>query len=254
MRPLAIARLRLWTTVRAATPLLAFAAAGPLIAIVVDTALTLSMQIQPDYLLRIAATAAMLSWSLHGFILVGIAHELGQRRVTPDASVHPSDLIDSAPISPPERSAGEFAGILTTMLLLHVTCLPVLAVVAALSPLPSRFFGWFELMLMALIVLASASAAWRLVVLAPLGNKNLRAVRNAGLFFLLTTVIAIVTTKPLAFRDAFFGFFIGPSRQAWSRLAASVEHPAAMIGMLLTLYCGYLAFYALSAFGRTAQE
>ena len=254
MRPLAIARFRLWTTVRAATPFFGLAAAGPIVALLVDAGFANALQASPDMILRVGATAAMVSLAYHAFVLVGIAHECGERRVEPGASVHPADLIDSAPISPAERSAGEFTGIFMTTLLIHATCLPILGIVAALSPLPFRFFAWFEFIFLALILLGSASASWRIVVLGTASNKGIRAVRNAGLFFLMVIVIAIGTTRPLAFRDGAFQFFIGPSRQAWARLIASVEHPAAMLGMFLALYCGYLAFYGLSAFGRTPQE
>jgi hypothetical protein len=254
MRPLAIARFRLWTTIRSATPFVTFAAAPPIVALLVNTFFALSpLMMSPDLMLRIGATAAMASWLFHAFLMVGLAHQFGQRPVTLNAPVPPGDLIDSAPISPAHRSTGEFTGIFTSALLIHVACLPLLAVVAALSPLPSVFFACFEGLILSALILASASAAWRMAVLGH-SRSGMRAARNAGLFILLALIITIGTTRPVAFRDGAFQFVIAPSMAAWSRLLATIEYPVAMVTMLLTLYGAYLAFFGLSAFGKSAQE
>jgi hypothetical protein len=253
MRPLAIARFRVWTTLRAATPLLFFALIAPLVAMIISTAVENMDVVDPVMVMKVAAVAAFLPWLFSGFVLVGIAHELGNP-LSHEATLRPSDLIDSAPVAPEQRMIGEFLGIFTATIVLHVACLPVLAVNAALSPLPTSFFAWVEACVLAAIILASASAAWRRVVLGPTRAKGIQATRNTFLFFLLTLLTFIFTTNPVAFRDAAAQFTIGPSLRAWARLVAAIEYPVALLAILGTIYAAYLAYFFLSSLGQTPQE
>lgn len=163
MRPLAIARFRLWTTVRAATPLFVLALAPFLFALLPITRPQRTFLEQADVWLRIQATAALLSWVLHGLLMVGITHEFGSGKAAGEEAAPASDLMDSAPVEPRQRFLGEWAGILTSALVLHACCLPVMTFIAAVSPLPARVFASIEAAILASLILASASAGWRRV-------------------------------------------------------------------------------------------
>ena len=137
MRALAIARFRLWTTIRVGNPYVVFAAGAPAIAAVVQVAVASSGDFSPDAVLHVSATAALFAWTLHSALMFGVTQEMGNAAGSPlDTPVHQSDLMDSAPIRSDERTAGELAGVLVSASLIHVCCLPLLAITAALSPLP----------------------------------------------------------------------------------------------------------------------
>ena len=254
MRALAIARFRRLTSIRAANPLILFCATPPLIAAFVQTSLGMSDSFSPDVLQRICATAAIFSWSVHAFMIGGVAHELGNAKLAIDTAVHASDLIDSVPVAPAERVTGEFTGVFASAMLIHICCLPLLGLVAALSPLPTRYFASLEGFILALTLLASASAGWLRVVLGPTRSLGMKSLRNSALFFVAILMAVIVTTKPVAFRDAFFQFFIAPSTQAWSRVLETVERPVALLAFLAAIYASYFAYFFLSSIGHRPQE
>ena len=254
MRPLALARYRIWTSIRAANPVMLFCAVPPVVAALAQTVWGMSDSFPPDILLRLSATAALFSWCIHGTMVAAAAREFGNASRTSASAVHPSDLMDSVPVEPAARATGEFTGFFASAMLVHICCFPLLVVVAALSPLPTIFFAWIEGAILAVLVLASASGSWFRVVVGSSRRVGMRPMRNSAFFLLGIVITIVVTTRPIAFRDAFFSFFIAPSTAAWWRLVGTIERPEAMIAFLTALYAGYFSYFVLSCIGHRPQE
>lgn len=253
MRTLAIARYRIWTAIRAATPLFVTVLTPPLLATAGAALIDGRDLADPEMVMRVSAGASMVAWLFHGLLLFGLAHQSAQSKIAEDATVHPSDLMDSAPFGPRDRFLGEFYGVLTATLLVHGCCLPVLAVLAALTPLPMAMFAGVEAVLIAGIILGSASAAWRRVIGGGTPAKSMRVTRTTLLFFALVLFVVLMTTDHAPFRDAALAFVFGPSLPAWSRVTNAIDHPELMVGLLLTIYIGYLAFFFLSSIRSRAE-
>lgn len=247
MGHLAIARYRRLTTIREATPIFIVAILPPLVAAMVQTLVDSSFRGGADMLLAFHAQIALLAWYFHAGILFLASEAFGSLKVSrSDQPVFASDLMDSAPLMPNARFFGEMIGVLEATTLIHVCCLPMLAVVAALSPLPVRVFAWVELLIMAVIVLGSAAAAWKRIA-RPTKMSSTRNMRSGILFLLLTTATVYALTQWDSFRDAAFGFVGMPSIRAWDRLVATIENPVALILSIAVLYSAYLAFYYISS-------
>jgi hypothetical protein len=246
MRYLAIARFRLLTIIRTASGIFLIAAIP-----VGFFAMMISMP-EPDFrgvaehLLRENARAAVVAWFFHALIICFAAMMSGKVK-TPDDDGMPltavPDLMDSAPISLGARFWGEALGTFGAMGIVHVCCLPLLAAVVALNPLPTTVFVWFEATMLALLFLASASAAWQRR--APRTKfSGTRGPRNAAVIATLFIFALMLTTRWAAFRDALENFLAHRiSMPAWRELAASVSNPLLLAILLALLYAGCLAYY-----------
>jgi len=247
MGHLAIARYRLLTTIRESTPVFIIAILPPLGAAMVQTLVEESYRGGPDTLLAFYAQIALLAWYFHAAFLFIACEAFGSLKISrSDQPSVASDLMDSAPLTPNARFFGEMTGILEATTIIHACCLPMLAVVAALSPLPARVFLWVELLIIAVIVLGSAAAAWKRI--APPSKMNAtRNLRSGILFLIIVTATVYALTQWDSFRDAAFGFVGMPSLRAWERVVATIENPVALIVSIAVLYSAYLVFYYVSA-------
>ncbi|HEY6894738.1 MAG TPA: hypothetical protein VI258_11260 [Rhodanobacteraceae bacterium] len=247
MRYLAIARYRNLTTIRQATPLFFVVMVPAVLAAAIMTLVDASYRNGPDALLGFHAQVALFAWYLHATFLLAASEAFGSLRVQrADATNEASDLMDSAPLEPNARFFGEMLGIFESTAIIHACCLPLLAVVAALSPLPARVFLWVETVVVALMILASAGAAWKRIA-RPTKMSATRILRSFILFLIFFGAILLGSTRWVSFRDAAFAFLAVPSMRAWARLMATIENPAALVLWLVVLYGGYFAFYYLSA-------
>ena len=242
MRYLAVARLRLWTALRSATPIFILAALPPLMAAAFESMPEPLFRAAADELLAPIAKAALFAWLIHGGIMVAACEAFGSRRLRSDLTSLPSDLMDSAPVGPVPRFWGEVLGIFCAALTIHACCLPLLAVAAVLSPLPTAAFVWIEAGIIALMILGSAGAAWKR--LAPPTRWNTTRTASAGILFLILLLLALyATTTWGGLGDSLAAFIITPSMRAWAAVTASVENPL-LLGVLLSmLYFGYLLYY-----------
>ncbi|HJT16438.1 MAG TPA: hypothetical protein VJ853_03575, partial [Thermoanaerobaculia bacterium] len=201
----------------------------------------------PDSLLGFQAQIALFTWYLHGTFLLAAAETFGSLKVQKsDQTNAASDLMDSAPLPPNARFAGEVLGIFESTAIIHACCLPMLAVVAALSPLPARVFVWLEAIVIALMVLASAGGAWKRIA-RPSKMSATRLLRSFIVLLIFFGAILVGSTRWVQFRDAAFGFLGMPSMRAWSRVTAAIDSPVALIMWLVVLYAGYFLFYYLSS-------
>lgn len=252
MRSLAIARFRLLTTIRKATPLfvLAFwAALGPLV--LTSPLSDGSFRADADSLLGTAATAAVFAWIAHALLLVVVCDAFGRdsslrTQLASQETDGPADLMDTAPIGLRARFWGEAAGILAAAMIIHLCTLPLLVLGAALSPLPTSMFLVGEAVTIALVVLASAGAAWKRRAPRTKWSAT-RGPRSALLFVLILLVSIRQTTQWEVFRDSFVDFVRQPTPHAWSTVFHAVENPFLLCVLLLSLYYGYLAFYYSSS-------
>lgn len=247
MRYVAVARFRLLTTIRSATPIFIIAAIPPLLAAIYQSMPEPLFRAAADEVLGPLARAAVVAWLFHGLLVVAASEASGSKqpfRVDP-MSLLP-DLMDSVPIGPLPRFWGEALGIFTATLTIHICCLPLLAAVAVLSPLPTIFFVWMEAGILALMTLTSAAGAWKR--LAPRTQWGATRVARSGLlFFILLVFVLFATTKWTTFRDSWFMFLITPSTRTWDAVAAAVENPTLLVVLLLLLYVGYMAYFVNSA-------
>jgi hypothetical protein len=256
MRYLAIARFRLLTTIRAANALFAVAA----IAAIGPAALNSFMPDEvfragADDFLGLAATTAVIAWIAHALILAFACDAFGnvtllRTQITSLQTDGPADLMDTAPIKPGARFWGEAAGILAAAMTIHICTLPVLVLVAALSPLPTAMFIAAEAAIIALVVLASTGGAWKRR--APRTKwSGTRGARSAVLFAILLLLAIKHTTEWEVFRDSLVRFVREPSPAVWLAVSNAVENPTLLFVLLSLLYAGYMAFYYSSSV-RTA--
>jgi hypothetical protein len=252
MRYLAVARFRLLTTIRESTGVFVFAAVPALIAMVFEATPEPLFRAAADELLGVFARVALVAWLFHAFIIITASEAFGSRRLfRVDATALPPDLMDSAPISPIERFWGETLGIFAATATIHAACLPLLAVVAVLSPLPTVVFAWIEAGIVALMILGSAGAAWKR--LAPRTRwATTRTARSGILFLILFFLTLFATTHWTTFRDSLAAFIFTPSMRSWAAVANAVESPLLLAILWLLLYGGYVLYY-LNASRKPAE-
>ncbi len=257
MRYLAIARFRLWTIIRTATPIFVIAVLPPLVAAIVVAKPEPEFRDTADFWLVINASAALKAWFFHALILSFACLMSGKVETAHDfvATQGIPDLMDTAPIGNGARFWGEALGALQATGLIHLACLPLLAAVAALSPLPTIVFAWFETATIALLVLASTGAAWQRR--APRTKYSAtRGPRTAAAIAMLFLIAVVMTTHPRAFRDAAVEFLVSyrPSMQGWSKVVGTVEHPILFVALLSILYAGTMAYYYVSSTRKKVWE
>ena len=164
----------------------------------------------------------------------------------------PGDLMDTAPIRPGARFWGEAAGILAAAMTIHICTLPVLVLVAALSPLPTAMFVTAEAATIALVVLASAGGAWKRRAPRTRWSAT-RGPRSAVLFGILLLMTVRHTTQWEVFRDSLVWFVTHPSPRDWSAVSNAVDNPLLLFMLLSLLYTGYIAYYYATSV-RTARR
>lgn len=252
MRYLAIARFRLLTTVRSASPIFAMVALPPLIAAATESVPEPLFRDEAAGLLGYNAHATLLAWGAHAFFIVMACQAFGNlKNLFSDPTAEVPDLMDSAPVGKGTRFWGEALGMFAAALTIHVASLPLLAAAALLSPLPFGWFAVFETVILALLVLASAAAAWKR--LSPRNRWSAtRTPRAAILFFILLAGAVFVSTDWPRLRDALASFVGTPSAAAWSAVTAAVHNPLLLALMAASLYAAYILFF-FSAASRTAD-
>jgi hypothetical protein len=257
MRYLAIARFRLLTMARTATPIFLGVIAPVLFFTIVMAAESEpQFRLEADEQLPANAGAAIAAWVLHG-AAISFACLMSGKVKSPHDDVRTGllhDLMDTAPVGASARFWGEALGSLLGTLTIHTCCLPVLAVIAAMSPLPIRVFLWIEASAIAFMILAAGGAAWQRR--APRTKMAAtRGPRNVIVFVILFLVALLLSIRREAFRDA-FAMFLFPrmSMRGWAEVWAAVEHPIALAAMFAVLYFGTLAFYYVSSTRKRTQE
>jgi hypothetical protein len=243
MRFLAVARFRLLTTIRESTPVFIMGALPPLLGAAYEATPEPLFRAAADQLLGEFARVALFAWLLHAFVIVAASEAFGSMRLfRVDATALPPDLMDSAPIRPLERFWGETLGVFGATATIHIACLPLLTVVAILSPLPTIVFVWVEAGIVTLMIFGSAGAAWKR--LAPRNKWSATRTARSGILFLILFFVTLsATTKWQVFRDSFFQFLFVPSMRAWATVMATVENPLLLVVLWLLLYGGYILYY-----------
>ena len=244
MRILAVARYRFWTTFRSGAAIFGLAAGLPFAGTLFES-LSSNMAEVDASMFAAHAAFALVVWFTHAAILIGGSAMFGNVRASrTDLTSAMSDLMDSAPVPPRLRFTGEWLGILCTILMVHLCCLPALAMTAVLSPLPLTVFATMEAALIPLLVLSSASAASQR--LAPRTRwSGTRSARSGLLMTILAGLIILGTTNQATFHDSFVAFVGLPSMRKWHAVAASVNDPFLMFFLLALLYSAYLAYFYL---------
>jgi hypothetical protein len=263
MRYLAVARYRLLTTIRSASWIFAISLAAVLIPMASDgwtkpelyygennglgsgTLFVRQTKVlsDPVYMLSSSATITLVSYVLHGIILLVACSVFATSRQRTDGH-EASDLMDTAPLTPAVRFWGDTLGILASALLVHLCTLPLLALIIARSPFRNTTFLYYELALLAAVILASAGGAWKMRA-GHSGWSQTRSVRSAATFVILLWVAVAINTRWEAFRDAFAAFASFPSAGSWYELMDTVNSPSLLVLSLLLLYAGFISFYFL---------
>ncbi len=256
MRYLAIARFRLLTIVRTATPIFVIAALPPLLAMVYfGSTPEPTFRAAADQLLGQNATAALRTWIIHGLVVLMACIASGIVKLPHDGPVIivPSDLMDTAPVGPNIRFWGEALGTFGAMVTIHACCLPLLAAAAALSPLPTSMFLWIEAGIIVLMILASAGAAWQRQ--SPRTRySSTRGARNAIVIVILLLLTVPATTRWREFRDSLWGFVTHPSIKGWGEVTGTVENPLLLFVLFSLLYVGTIAYYYMTSMWNRARS
>ena len=242
MRSLAMARYRLLTTIREARwvfLVVLVAAVGPLTIFSGVFQSETFFWDDPSMRQHFGAQGVVVVFGLHALILVNACEVFGtrRRRGSPDAM----DLTETVPVTPGERFGGDALGVFAAVMSMHVCALPLLALAIALSPLPTKVFFWLELVIVAVVVLGSFAASWKLH--APGTGSRTRTIRSVALFLLLLLGIVYVTTRWQAFRDQLWFLITDASPYWWKPLAATVVNPPMLFTSLVLLYFGFIGYY-----------
>ncbi len=257
MHYLALARFRLLTILRTSTGIFIICLIPCMFAALMLSTITEPIfRMEPWEFLRIHACAAIAVWVIHGIFITFATILTGKVKSTYDdvtIGVKP-DLMDMAPVSPSERFWGEALGTFAAMALIHLCALPLLTSIAALGPLPTSAFLWMELVILAAMSLASASAAWQRR--APRTKFSAtRGPRNAIVVVILLLLIVPLTTRWAALRDALTAFMpYRASPKAWADVVGAVDNPLLFVTLLLLLYAGTMTYYYVSATRKRALE
>lgn len=256
MRQLAIARFRLLTIIRTATPIFLIAIVPPVIGANAMSTPEPEFRASADELIGSHALFSFLSWFWHAVILSFACLMSGKIKSSHDdvmTNVIP-DLMDTAPVGRGARFWGEALGTLGAVVMIHVCCLPLLAAVAALSPFPTVLFLWMEAATIALIALASAGAAWQRR--APRTKySGTRGLRNAVCLAILFFAAFRATTRWEVFRDATVEFLEPDgSMRNWPDVRGAVENPFLLFTLLSLLYAGTIAYYYVSSTRKQQWE
>jgi hypothetical protein len=251
-----MARFRLLTIVRTATPIFVIGIVPPLLAILV-----LARTSEPTFraaaeeLLGPHATLALWAWIAHALILLSACVASGKVKLPHDGPffIVLPDLMDTAPVGPHARFCGEAVGTFGAMATIHACCLPLLAAVAALSPMPTSMFVWMEAGLVVLMILCSAGAAWQRR--APLRKFSAtRGVRNAIVMAILLLLTVPLATRWREFRDALVTFLLDPSIRKWGEVTRTVENPLLWAVLFAVLYAGSIAYYYTTSIWNRARS
>jgi hypothetical protein len=257
MGVLAIARFRFLTIVRTGTPIFILGAVPALLAMGPLSVAEPTFRATAEELLPFSANASLAAWLLHGILLALATLSTGKVKSPHNdvvVRVIP-DLMDTAPVAPPSRFWGESLGTLGAAAIVHACCLPLLAAVAALSPMPNVAFVSIEIGTLALLGLAAAGAAWQRR--APRTKwSGTRGPRNAVLVgILLLLSVRVSTTQWTEFRDALAQFVFGrTSMQMWAEVARAIDRPMLLAALLSVLYAGTIAYYYVSSTRKRALE
>lgn len=257
MRFLAIARLRLLTTIRAANGIFALSLAGAVIPPTLGWLLLRWTQVflpaggvfsrevhfraHADALLQQAANLVLIVYLLHFIVLTAACHVFGAvARRKEEGEM--SDLTETIPLRANSRFWGDATGIFTSAALIHLCTLPFLALVVALSLLPVRVFFVIELVLLAFVALDSAAASWKLHVFR---HASSTPMRSAAMFMIFALLAVMAATRWTDFRDALPAFITGPSPLTWAAVVGAVDNPPLLFTLILILYAGFIGFFNL---------
>lgn len=252
MRCLALAKFRLLTTIRSATPIFVLVAVPPLIGA--------ALQSMPEPLFRDSAAAlldtnahtALLAWFSHMVLICIACQAFGNlKSILTNPTLEVPDLMDSVPVGKRTRFWGEALGVFAAALTVHAAALPLLAAAALLSPLPLTWFAVLECLTIFLLILASAAAAWKR--LAPRNKWSATRTPRAAIVFLilLAAIIGTTTDGPLL-RNSFGAFVDSPSMAGWAAVRAAVHNPVLLAVLTALLLGAYVLFFFNSA-SKTAE-
>ena len=253
MRVLAIAKLRLLTRIRTASVLFALATLPPLALCVGASWLPQNdWRTSMPFASPILAVWSLLVWFLHiGLLLVG--SEAGEQLHPRREGAEWSDLLETVPMTASGRFAGEAFGNLAVNLTIHVCALPLLALVAALSPLPITVFLPLEVCALVLFALAAGAGAWKRCA-RPSKWSATRMARSGVLFWILLVMIVYQTSRWDAFTDSLLEAVFQPSRRTWEQIASTIERPAQLAVLVVLLCLSYVTFYYLSSVRALARR
>lgn len=241
LRPsLAVARYHLMAGLRNAYPV--FGAAAFLLFMVLPAQSTLIVpdamrDDQPLALLYAAAHVVGVVLVMHLLVIITATLSVAAPRGTF------TDLMETAPISPANRFLGDMLGSAACALAIHLCLLPIIAFVVMISPVSGRVFFWYEMLVVAFILLGAGAASWKRRMDGPAGRA--RVVGNIALFATIVLMIMAVTTRWPRFRDAAGSFVAEPAPLRWAQVTREINRPGALVALLIVVYAAFLTFYAL---------
>ena len=178
-------------------------------------------------------------------ILAAACHAFGARNRRADAA-GAADLMETAPITPSARFWGDAMGVFGSTMAVHFATLPLLAFVFAMSPFPSSWMLWAELMIVLVVALESTAASWKLHTSRDKSPTARTAGATAVLIILVITTLRLLTTWS-DFRDALAAFIVWPSPRAWFAIKATMLSPMLLAFVLLMIFAGFTSFYYFRA-------
>lgn len=253
MRSLAIARLRLLTRIRTANASFALASIPALVLAVAASWLPENMfRATFPFVAPMIATFTIFVFILHAGVLLIGSETAGQLHPQREGAEW-SDLMETVPIGVAGRYWGEVLGSLGINLTIHLCTLPLLALVAVLSPLPVIVFVILEGIVLLLLSMGSAAAAWKRCA-RPTKWSATRMARSGLLFWILFVVILNATSRWDAFLGSIEGLITRPSQQTWSITLSAIERPVQLVVLIALLCVSYFAFYYVSSVRGLARR
>lgn len=252
MRYVAIAKLRALTRVRTASGLFAIAAIPPLLLCVTSSSMAENeyRALVPLHA-QIIAFESLAIWMLHVVLLLIGSESSGQLHPLREGAEW-ADLMETIPVGSGGRFLGEAFGSVATNLTIHLCCMPLLAMVVVLSPLPLSVFVWLEVITLALFALAGGAAAWKRCA-RPTKWSGTRMARSGLLFWILFWFILYQSSRWEEIVSSLNLLGARPLRQTWSQITAAIDGP--QFAVLVALLCiSYVTFYYVSAVRGLARR
>jgi hypothetical protein len=192
------------------------------------------------------------AYLLHTLALLAVCFVFGtgQRRSESSAA----DLIQTAPVTAAQTFWGDCLGVLAATLALHAAVVPLLAFIVALSPHPSLTFWVFEAVVVAVLFLASALAAWSLRAESWRWSlaRSFRATIAVAL--IVAGAAALFARRPAGLAEALVAVLQNPGRSSLEAVLASFRNPPTATLVFAALYAAFVSFFFIHSVRRALRE
>lgn len=202
--------------------------------------------------LGVASASIGPAYLLHAAALVAVCFVFGtaQRRSDQPAA----DLMETAPVTAAELFWGDCLGVLAATLTIHAAVVPLLAYLLALAPNRSTAFWYSEALIVVVLFLGSALAAWSLRA----ENWRWSIARSFRASMIVAIIIAgaagLFARRPAGLWEAVVDVVESPGRRSLGALVHAFRNPQTATVAFAILYFAFVAFFFVHSVRRALRE